>query len=121
ESPLTVIGAAHVDHNPQPEWSSDLPGWSAFAIVQSMRQAGTRAFSLLELLIVLVILGVISAIVIPRMSSAAERSSTTAVAASADQVQRAIDLFSTEHQDRSPALDATGVIDSSGQDLIYRL
>jgi type II secretory pathway pseudopilin PulG len=62
----------------------------------------------MELVIVIVLIGVIGAIAIPRMGSAADRSTTTAVAADLSNVQRAIDLYATEHLERGPATDPDG-------------
>lgn len=56
-----------------------------------------RAFSLVELVIVVVIIGIIGAIAVPRMSSSAENAARAAVIADAAVLQRAIDLYETEH------------------------
>ena len=73
-----------------------------------MRRARAKAFSLLELVIVIVIIGVIAAIAIPRMGSAADNSTNTAVAADISNVQRAIELYATEHLEQGPATDPDG-------------
>src|SRR3954467_6058466 len=86
-----------------------------------MRPTGDRGFSLLELVIVITILGVIAAVAIPRMGSAASNSTATAVAASTAEVQHAIDLYSTEHLDRNPAVNPDSSLDPTGQGFIARL
>jgi prepilin-type N-terminal cleavage/methylation domain-containing protein len=80
---------------------------------------GTRArgFSLLEIVVVLVI----AAIAIPRMGSAAENSANTAAAASTAELQRAIELYSTEHLEQSPAVDPGGALNTDGKTFIQRL
>jgi prepilin-type N-terminal cleavage/methylation domain-containing protein len=78
-------------------------------------------FSLLELVVVIVIIGVIAAIAIPRMGSAAANSTNTAVAASTSQVQHAIELYAAEHLERTPAMDLDGSVNTSGQAFIDRL
>ncbi len=52
----------------------------------------------MELVIVVVIIGIIGAIAIPRMSSAAENSAKNAVIADQSALQRALDLYEVEHQ-----------------------
>lgn len=56
-----------------------------------------RAFSLIELVIVVVIIGIIGAIAVPRISSSAENAAKAAVVADRAVLQRAIDLYETEH------------------------
>jgi general secretion pathway protein G len=56
-----------------------------------------RGFSLVELVIVVVIIGIIGAIAIPRMSSSAENAARAAVIADQAVLQRAVDLYETEH------------------------
>ena len=57
-----------------------------------------RAFSLIELVIVIVIIGIISAIAIPRMSSSAENAAKNAVIGDLSSLQRALDLYEVEHE-----------------------
>lgn len=57
-----------------------------------------RAFSLVELVIVVVIIAIIAAIAVPRMSSAAENASLKAVAGSQAALQKAVDLYTVEHE-----------------------
>ena len=55
-------------------------------------------FSLIELVIVVVIIGIISAIAIPRMSSSAENAARNAVISDQAALQRALDLYEVEHE-----------------------
>ena len=57
-----------------------------------------RAFSLIELVIVIVIIGIISAIAIPRMSSSADNAAKNAVVGDQTALQRALDLYEVEHE-----------------------
>jgi len=63
-----------------------------------------RGFSLLELVIVVVILGIIAAIAIPRMSRGSEGASDSAVAQNLSVLRGAIDLYVTEHGGTYPTV-----------------
>ena len=56
-----------------------------------------RGFSLLELVIVVVILGIIAAIAIPRMSRGSEGAADSALKSNLAVLRNAIDLFVAEH------------------------
>jgi prepilin-type N-terminal cleavage/methylation domain-containing protein len=64
-----------------------------------------RAFSLIELVIVLVIMGVISAIAAVCMGAGAAGSCEAALAADLSRLRGAIDMFTVEHGENSPRLD----------------
>ena len=57
-----------------------------------------RAFSLVELVIVVVIMGIIAAIAVPRMSNSAENAAKNAVIGNQAALQTAIDLYTAEHE-----------------------
>ncbi len=80
-----------------------------------------RAFSMVELIIVVAIIGVISAIAVPRVTRAAARSRVASVKADLRTVTEAIFRYSAEHPGRSPAHDKNGLIDTSGTDFSRRL
>ena len=65
-----------------------------------------RAFSLIELVIVVIIIGIIAAIAVPRMSSAADNASQRAVIGSQSALQKAVDLYSVEHEGVLPHVGA---------------
>jgi len=76
----------------------------------------TRAFSLVELVIVVVIIAIIGAIAVPRMSSSAENAASNAVIGDLSSLQKAIDLYETEHIGQLPG---DGVADARG--IYFRL
>jgi prepilin-type N-terminal cleavage/methylation domain-containing protein len=69
-----------------------------------------RAFSLVELVIVVVIMGIIAAIAIPRMSSASENAAKKAVIGNQAVLQKAIDLYTVEHEGILPHVGAGTVL-----------
>lgn len=78
------------------------------------RAARCRAFSLIELVIVVVIMGIIGAIAIPRMGQRVARSRVTALVTTTLRVQEAIDRYTAEHEGRDPAHDQVGSLNLSG-------
>jgi prepilin-type N-terminal cleavage/methylation domain-containing protein len=80
-----------------------------------------RAFSLLELAIVTVIIGIIAAIAVPRFSRGAASARESAIVADLARLQSAIDRYTAEHCGLSPGHDAPGSASSDGDDMIERL
>ncbi len=66
------------------------------------KQAG---FSLVELVIVVVILGVIAAVAIPRLSRGARTAGQNTLKASLAEMRSAIELFAAEHEGKYPDAD----------------
>lgn len=62
-----------------------------------------RAFSMIELAIVIAIIGVIGAIAIPRMSRAVSGARENAMITDVVRTQKAIDHYMIEHEGRTPA------------------
>ncbi|MCG3138613.1 MAG: hypothetical protein HJJLKODD_02478 [Phycisphaerae bacterium] len=60
------------------------------------------AFSLVELIIVMVILGILAAIAIPKLSSASDNALLQEAKANARAIQKAIDAFTLEHPAVAP-------------------
>jgi len=61
------------------------------------RCANGRAFSLVEMVLVVVIIGIISAIAVPRMTSGAASANAAALESSLSTVRKAIDIYYAEH------------------------
>lgn len=59
---------------------------------------------MMELVIVMVIMGILAAIAIPRIGTASERAKAEAVEASLSQVRSSIEVYKAEHQSRIPGL-----------------
>ncbi len=97
----------------------------SIACMVAARLSGPRivrpAFSLLEMIMVLCTMGFISAIAIPRMSSAADNSRDAAVKASARNIQFAMEMYAAEHFDHLPTQNADGSIQSNAVVVIARL
>ncbi len=68
-----------------------------------------KGFSLVELVIVIVILGVIAAIAIPRISSGSKNAGEAALRANLQSVRNAIDWYYSEHNNKFPAEEGDGV------------
>jgi prepilin-type N-terminal cleavage/methylation domain-containing protein len=83
------------------------------------RRDRTRAFSLVELVIVVTIIGVIASIAVPRISTAASRASANALEATVNNVRKAIDVYYAEHG-RFPGYDP-GTGSPAGDEFVMQL
>src|SRR5579863_2911639 len=72
---------------------------------QSMRQLtrARRGFTLIEILIVVIILGILAAIVIPQFSNASTSAKTSAVVSTAQSLRSQVALYKLQHNDTLPA------------------
>ena len=86
-----------------------------------MRYSFHRAFSLIELVIVVVIIGIIAAIAIPRFGSAAQNSQTASIKGSLKILMSAADVYAAEHDGLSPASNPDGSLDANAVNMAARL
>lgn len=92
----------------------------------SMNRKNQQGFTLVELLIVVIILGILAAVVIPQFNSAANESREAAVASNLATIRQAIEMYKVQHNDSLPTaaivnelinttdLDGTVQADGSG-------
>ena len=76
-----------------------------------MKHSQTAGFTLVEILIVVVILGILAMIVIPKYASATTEAKEATVTADLQSIQRQIDRYKVDHSGRGPELTPTGVQD----------
>jgi general secretion pathway protein G len=79
------------------------------------------AFSLIELVIVIVIIGIVAAIAVPRMSHAAVNGKVATVSANLQTIRKAVDFFTAEHQGRTPNQDESGTATNDAEPIVQRL
>ena len=65
---------------------------------------GSRSFGLIELVIVVVIIGIIAAIALPRMSHGARNAGANALKANLSAIRSAFERYKAEHEGKSPML-----------------
>jgi prepilin-type N-terminal cleavage/methylation domain-containing protein len=80
-----------------------------------------RGFSLVEVVIVVAIVGVIAAIAVPRMSSAAARARATSLRADVAAMNRAVEFYIAEHGGLHPGQDKSGAVTADASALAGRL
>jgi general secretion pathway protein G len=66
----------------------------------------TRGFTLVEILIVVIILGILAAIVIPQFTNASQDARKSNMASQLQTLRAQIELFKLQHQDKPPTLVA---------------
>jgi prepilin-type N-terminal cleavage/methylation domain-containing protein len=79
------------------------------------------AFTLIELAVVVVIIGIIAAIAIPKLSRFRRSAMDAQVRAGGVELQRAIDRYAAEHAGRSPAHETDGSINTDWELFAERL
>lgn len=85
------------------------------------RARDRRGFSLVEIVIVVVIIGIVAAIAVPRMSSAAARARGTSLRADISAMNRAVEFYTAEHGGLHPGQDKTGATLADGDAVVARL
>ncbi|HVP74318.1 MAG TPA: type II secretion system protein [Phycisphaerales bacterium] len=83
-----------------------------------MRTQVKRAFTLIEILIVVVILGILAAIVIPQFSDASTQANEANVRSQLQTLRGQLELYKVQHQDIYPDLLGNGWADLVAGDYI---
>ncbi len=73
-----------------------------------LRQNGSRGFTLVEILIVVVILGVLAAIVVPQFSQASSEAHLSTILGNLQTVRSQIQLYKVQHSDLLPGQAVIG-------------
>ena len=86
-----------------------------------VRRTVKKGFTLVEILIVVVILGILAAIVIPQFTSASESAKSSSLTSQLQTIRSQIELYKIQHNDDAPPLVAdtnwdkmTGLTDIDG-------
>src|SRR5438045_3306611 len=72
-----------------------------------MRTQVKRAFTLIEILIVVVILGILAAIVIPQFTDASQQASNSSLQSQLQTIRGQVELFRVKNNGNNPDLSAT--------------
>ena len=78
-------------------------------------QNNRRGFTLVEILIVVIILGILAAIVIPKFANASEDAKRNSLTSSLHSLRSQIELFMLQHGDKPPVLDGADWSELTGQ------
>jgi general secretion pathway protein G len=70
----------------------------------STSKSTRRGFTLVEILIVVIILGILAALVVPQFANASSDAKTTSLRTSLNNVRNQIEVFKCQHNETAPAL-----------------
>jgi general secretion pathway protein G len=76
-------------------------------ISKGQKMKAERGFTLVEILIVVVILGILAAIVIPQFTEASTEAKTSSLVTDLQSVRSQIELYKVQHNDNLPGVVAT--------------
>jgi general secretion pathway protein G len=71
------------------------------------RTIGTKGFTLVEILIVVIILGILAAIVIPQFTNASEDARKSSLTSQLQTLRSQVELYKLQHRDEWPTADGT--------------
>ena len=72
-----------------------------------MKAASRKGFTLIEILIVVIILGILAAIVIPQFTNASDDARKSSTASQLQTLRSAVELYKLQHGDSYPTSDGT--------------
>ncbi|NQU75492.1 MAG: type II secretion system protein [Planctomycetes bacterium] len=72
-----------------------------------------KAFNLIELMIVVLVISILAMIVIPKFSDASDEARNSSMATELAAIRRQIELYKSQHGGRSPHVKADGASDTS--------
>ena len=73
--------------------------------MKAYRRTSTSAFTLVEILIVVIILGILAAIVIPQFTNASTDARRNSTSSLLQTIRSQVELFKLQHRDRFPLVD----------------
>ena len=76
------------------------------------RKQVARGFTLVEILIVVVILGILAAIVIPQFTNASESAKSSSLSSQLQTIRSQLELFQVQHNGNYPDLSVASAIDA---------
>jgi prepilin-type N-terminal cleavage/methylation domain-containing protein len=85
------------------------------------RRLDQRGFSLVEMVMVMLTMGIIAMIAVPRLSRAATDAQASAMVANIRVLQGAIEVYAAEHTNRDPSRNADGSVSTDGARFAARL
>lgn len=72
-----------------------------------------KAFTLIEILIVVTILAIIAMVALPRFLAASQDARDSALASDVQMLRRQVELYKAQHAERNPLLDEKGNLDTA--------
>lgn len=82
--------------------------------MQARRNTVKRGFTLIEILIVVVILGILAAIIVPQFTNAAQDAGVSSARSQLQTMRSQVELFRVQNNGAVPADGYTGPVDSDG-------